>query len=86
MSKGSKGWTVEVTVGCQTSNRLVCLQSFDIAIENQMEAESMARQRAGNGAVIQASRQRSYLSGLSPGRVRAGRTMIVPRSRLAVSA
>jgi hypothetical protein len=81
-----KGWTIEIATENHRGDRTVCLQSFDVAIEDQTAAEEVVRQRAGKDAVIHISQERSKLPGLSPGRVRPRTSMIVPRSRFAPSA
>jgi hypothetical protein len=84
----SKGWTVEVSTenAARWGDNTVSVQSFDVAIEDQSDAEDAVRQRAGERAVVQFSRERLNLHGLSPGRMRSRPSVLVPRSRLARSA
>ena len=84
----SKGWTIEVAIenAARWGDKTVSVQVFDVAIEDQSAAEDAVRQRAGKTAVVQSSRERSHLAGLSAGRVRSRPSVLVPRARLTRSA
>ena len=79
----SKGWTIEVATenAARWGDKTVSVQVFDVAIEDQSAAEDAVRQRVGEHAVVQNSRERSHL-GLSVGRVRSRPSVLVPRERL----
>jgi hypothetical protein len=80
----SKGWTIEVTIWnpAHWGDHSICVQSFDVAIEDQNNAEDAVRQSAGASAVVQKSLERANFSGLSPGRIRSRPSVLLPRSRL----
>lgn len=75
-----KGWTIEMATENtgRWGNTVVCLQAFDVAIEDRLAAENAVRQRAGTSAVLQTSRERSF-PGLSPGRVKSRPSILISR-------
>jgi hypothetical protein len=79
-----KGWTIEVATEdvARWGDKAVSVQLFDVAIEDLRDAEDAVRQRAGGHAIVQVSRERSRLQGLSPGRIRSRPSVLLPRSRL----
>jgi hypothetical protein len=81
----SKGWTIETATenAARWGDKTVCVQLFDVAIEDRSAAENAVRQHAGEVAIVQMSRERARIPGLSAGRVRARPSTLVPRSRLA---
>ena len=84
----SKGWTSEVATEntARWGEKIVSLQTFDVAIEDRTAAEDAVRLRVGKHAVVQNSRERLSLPGLSAGRVRSRPPVLVPRARLTHSA